>query len=353
VVHGHERQRESGPAQRTNHPPAPGTYTGDQFPGVVEYGQWGIAHAPFSLPPIPVSPGKLPYSWYGWTDHVIGFDRYKLIIDNGQVPKVDFRHWNIHPRVPPQSILDPGSGETIDIYEWGSEHSQSFPPDPLERWNLYTGPEGIGHAVSGVGYILNLNGQRYAIVHDNWVTTPRNVAVPWQDNANWNATIYLRPWCLPCVVDSLAYYDSVFQNAAAQNFLTIGDPATGGNEAENHGEGYWDDIVVCGSYSASAVPEVPTAGRGNVTLSLSPNPVRGLSSLGFALPQATADARISVYQPSGRLVATLYRGIIGLERQTMTWDGRGPDGPRLPSGAYEVVLEAKDLKESRSLILLK
>jgi len=46
--------------------------------------------------------------------------------------------------------------------------------------------------VTGVGYVLDwdpdgsgpLPVDDYVIVHDNWPTTPRNVAIPW---ANWKS----------------------------------------------------------------------------------------------------------------------------------------------------------------------
>jgi hypothetical protein len=61
-------------------------------------------------------------------------------------------------------------------------------PYPEEHWNLidYPSDQNIGHAVTGVGYIPNWNGQNWVIVHDNWNWTPRNIVIPW---ANWVATV--------------------------------------------------------------------------------------------------------------------------------------------------------------------
>lgn len=57
-----------------------------------------------------------------------------------------------------------------------------------------SGENGIGHAVTGVGYIESwdpdddgpLPTSDYAIVHDTWDTTAKNLGVPWQ---NGNATV--------------------------------------------------------------------------------------------------------------------------------------------------------------------
>ena len=66
--------------------------------------------------------------------------------------------------------------------------------DPEEYWTYGD----IGHAVTGVGYKLNwdpdgagpIPSADWVIVHDNWATTPENVAIPW---ANWMCLWHVNP----------------------------------------------------------------------------------------------------------------------------------------------------------------
>lgn len=119
-------------------------------------------------------------------------------IDQQRPVVASFRYWN--PQQTGITVLNMATGEEIDIFSWGSEISNAQmadPENPEEAWNLLPGEIGIGHAVTGVGYIESwdpdeagpLPQSDFAIVHDNWDTTPRNVAIPWQ---NWYATISVR-----------------------------------------------------------------------------------------------------------------------------------------------------------------
>ncbi|MBU0616380.1 MAG: hypothetical protein KKI02_01550, partial [Planctomycetes bacterium] len=97
----------------------------------------------------------------------------------------------------------PGSGEgeasyAVDFYVFS--RGEDDPWDNDEEWNYDDSGEGLGHAVTAVGYLLandSLNpepGTDWVIVHDNVSQTPRNVAVPltagtfgdWVANTNAN-----------------------------------------------------------------------------------------------------------------------------------------------------------------------
>ena len=171
-----------------------GTCAKDQGAGILDFVYWDATHQlGHGAPP----QNKSGYVWQVSTDYNGGWNTYVTEIDSGRPPKVDFLFWN--PISTGMFVVDSATGETIDIYEWGSQIPNSMlndPDNPDEEWNFETGEYGIGHAVTGIGYCTNwdpLNSghpQNYIIVHDNWSTTGKNVAIPW---ANWNATILVHP----------------------------------------------------------------------------------------------------------------------------------------------------------------
>ncbi len=75
----------------------------------------------------------------------------------------------------------------------------------------------------------------------------------------------------------------------------------------------------------------------------SPNPTVGGTALRLDLSQA-ADASIAVFEPSGRLIATLRRGGLAPGQYTLTWDGRSESGSPVGSGIYFVRFSAPGLR---------
>jgi len=177
-----------GSPPRAN-PGALGTYDIDIMPGTVEFVRWDIAHNPPlpPPPPFPLPTGKLGYDWVVTPDYgIVGLDFYTDEIDAGRPLVVSFDYWN--PAPVGINYTDPESAEVIHVFDWGDELPCSYYPNPEECWDA-----DIGHAVTGVGYILDwdpdgsgpLGEDDYVIVHDNWPTTPINVAIPW---ANWKSS---------------------------------------------------------------------------------------------------------------------------------------------------------------------
>jgi hypothetical protein len=177
--------------------PAAGTYASDIGPGTSDFVRWDATHPFPALPPPPpfgLPAGKLGYDWTMTDDYVTDglpgeFTFYQAEIDAGRPLVVCFKFWN--PVDEDIAFPDPETGETIDVFSWGEVVLES--EDPEEDWNGEYGEECIGHAVTGVGYILNwdpdgsgpLGSEDYVIVHDNWSSTPENVAIPW---AFWNSS---------------------------------------------------------------------------------------------------------------------------------------------------------------------
>lgn len=195
-----------GSPARWNNPmsPLPGTYPVDQDTGFCEYVRWDAANL-FTTPPPTLPPSKRGYYWkFTYTDVTLpgvsvsdGFNFCTTEIDSGRPVKIDFSYWN--PVPVGISYVDAVSGDTIFFYEWGDSVDYSDHPDHEEDWNWELGQEGIGHAVTGVGYFRTydpdgaggpLLPDDYIIVHDNWTDTAENVAIPF---AYWNAAIAADP----------------------------------------------------------------------------------------------------------------------------------------------------------------
>jgi hypothetical protein len=180
-----------------------GTYAKDIRPGTLEFVRWDATHNPPTLPPFPLPAGKLGYVWTGTDDYVTdptpgAFNFYKAEIDAGRPLVVVFRYWSLVPGV---NVTDPESGEIICVFGWGPPINHSPEEEPAdEQWNMQYGEACIGHAVTGVGYVLNwdphgpgpLAQGNYIIVHDTWSTTPQNIAVPWT-GAPWNSSHKVNP----------------------------------------------------------------------------------------------------------------------------------------------------------------
>jgi len=185
-----------------------GTVDPDIGPGTLEFVRWDAGN-PFPIGLVPAPPpelptGKIGYVWAVAPDMAVGLPFYTGEIDAGRPLVVCFSYWNPDPTGIQET--DPATGETIDVFKWGLERYSS--EDPEEQWE-----EGIiGHAVTGVGYILNWDPdgsgpKDYVIVHDNWPTTPRNVAIPW---ANWNISHAVDPAGVPAAKYDLTISSDLF-----------------------------------------------------------------------------------------------------------------------------------------------
>jgi len=171
-----------------------GTLDVDIAPGTLEFVRWDGAN-PFLTPPPVLPAGKLGYTWTVTknctADYGLSLAFYKNEIDAGRPLVVSFLYWN--PLSVGINVTDPETEEVICVYAWGPNYGHSLPPDPEEYWS-----GDVGHAVTGVGYILNwdpdgaggLPSTDYVIVYDNWATTPKNIAIPW---FNWKCLFAVNP----------------------------------------------------------------------------------------------------------------------------------------------------------------
>lgn len=83
-----------------------------------------------------------------------------------------------------------------------------------------------------------------------------------------------------------------------------------------------------------------------------PNPMTPSTRIPFELP-AAGPASIKIYDPSGRLVRTLFDGSLKAGPQILTWDGRSGAGRPAGSGVYYVRLDTPAGKAEQSVILIR
>ena len=122
------------------------------------------------------------------------YSLFKFEIDSKRPSILIFKYWN--PIATGYTCVDSSSADTFFVFDWGPEtRFPENPDDPDEQWNFEDRDYGIGHAVTGVGYCENFDPDgagnlfkagTWVIVHDNWSSTPMNVALPWK---HWNATV--------------------------------------------------------------------------------------------------------------------------------------------------------------------
>ncbi len=83
-----------------------------------------------------------------------------------------------------------------------------------------------------------------------------------------------------------------------------------------------------------------------------PNPFNPSTTVGFSLATATG-VELSVYDITGRLVATLASGEFPAGSHAAVWDGRDDTGRETASGIYFYALTAGETQERRKMVLLK
>jgi hypothetical protein len=82
------------------------------------------------------------------------------------------------------------------------------------------------------------------------------------------------------------------------------------------------------------------------------NPYRPQGTIGFTVSEAT-EVRLSVYDVSGRKVATLADGVLAAGLHRVSWDGRSASGREVRSGTYFLQLVAGGTQESRKITLVR
>jgi hypothetical protein len=87
-------------------------------------------------------------------------------------------------------------------------------------------------------------------------------------------------------------------------------------------------------------------------LRTSPNPFRGRTVLTYAVPREMKLA-LAVYDPSGRRVANLFRGLAQPGIHTAIWNGRDERGRSVSQGVYFYRLEGEGVSLARKVVTVK
>ncbi|RMD58837.1 T9SS C-terminal target domain-containing protein [Candidatus Parcubacteria bacterium] len=83
-----------------------------------------------------------------------------------------------------------------------------------------------------------------------------------------------------------------------------------------------------------------------------PNPFNPSTTISYSVV-AAADVQLLIYNPSGQLVRTLFRGQKPAGDYTLTWDGRDDAGRLLSSGQYFYRLQVGETVQTRRMLFLK
>ncbi|HWN83033.1 MAG TPA: choice-of-anchor B family protein, partial [Candidatus Udaeobacter sp.] len=101
-----------------------------------------------------------------------------------------------------------------------------------------------------------------------------------------------------------------------------------------------------------AVLDPEAAAPAAVLLGASPNPMAGPGQIRFRLP-AAGPATLRVYDPAGRLVSILSRGLRPAGEQAVAWSGRSDSGAPLAQGVYYLRLEHQGGVETRPVVIAR
>ncbi|HID25365.1 MAG TPA: T9SS type A sorting domain-containing protein [Thermoplasmata archaeon] len=83
-----------------------------------------------------------------------------------------------------------------------------------------------------------------------------------------------------------------------------------------------------------------------------PNPTKGVTEISFSIP-TTTDVELTIYDVSGRLVATLVKGRLNAGTHTATWNGLDSHGRRVAQGVYFYRLRADEFNATKKLLLIR
>ena len=86
-----------------------------------------------------------------------------------------------------------------------------------------------------------------------------------------------------------------------------------------------------------------------------PNPFNAFTTIPFEVPSSAKGfpVELTIYDMAGQKVQTLLRGEVSAGQTTVTWNGRDSFGRPVASGIYFYRLEARDLTDTRRMVLLR
>jgi hypothetical protein len=106
---------------------------------------------------------------------------------------------------------------------------------------------------------------------------------------------------------------------------------------------------------ASAVGDEVAVGRAMTLGPIIPNPCGGSTRISYVLPQGSGEqaSTLDVYDPSGRQIRSLVKGLVRPGSHTTVWDVRDESGALVPSGVYFVRLAMRDQIAAGHVLVLR
>ena len=171
-----------------------GTMDMDIMPGLDEFLRWDSAALFGNVAPMygkSAHAWSLGYSFRPAIPEALAWIELMQEIDAGRPLIMSFAHWSLGNSAT-NSVGAPPSSVSVTFYDWGAPATSGDSDGdstPDEFWDIGSG---IGHTVTAVGYVIGCDPDGFGplptadwvIVHDNWSSTPVDVAVPWVDTAN-------------------------------------------------------------------------------------------------------------------------------------------------------------------------
>jgi len=103
---------------------------------------------------------------------------------------------------------------------------------------------------------------------------------------------------------------------------------------------------------ANDVPTGELAAFADRLFAPGPNPFANSTELRFEL-KSSGRVALSVYDVTGRMIATVANGSFGAGRHTVSWNGQDGTGRRVPSGVYFARLQAGTFHRTQRLVVLR
>ena len=135
--------------------------------------------------------------------------------------------------------------------------------------------------------------------------------------------------------------------------FTIGSLISTGNAGHSAGgtfqlDGGWGGVISTVAVPGEGGSSIPTS---FAWMPPHPNPLTTTTSIAFELP-VPANARLVVFDLSGRCVRVLANTTLAPGRHRIDWDGTDANGTRLPGGVYFIAIDAHDFHRSSRVVLL-
>ncbi|MAE72050.1 MAG: hypothetical protein CME06_16480 [Gemmatimonadetes bacterium] len=185
------------------------------------------------------------------------------------------------------------------------------------------------------------NGSAHAYYCDGCTTAP------WPDTGDMEKWGEFGTWIKKIPVSTFSILAWNFRLDGANPETSIGG---------EYGRRYLNHVSksITTQLSTSVEGDAPSAPALGVALAQNaPNPFNPRTQIVFTTAEAVSDAKLAVFDHSGRLVRTLVNGAIEAGAHSVTWEGRDEAGLSVPSGIYLYRLEAGNQVLTRRMALVK